>query len=123
MVPPANIFADIPATLADEQFTPLWTTPTVRVERFISHGQASPPGFWFDQNHGEWVLVLQGAAVIVFEGNVDPVMLKHGDYLYIPPHARHRVEWTDPDQVTVWLAIHHGASLDRHQAATVGVPN
>jgi len=123
MVPPANIFADIPATLADEQFTPLWTTPTVRVERIISHGQASPPGFWFDQNHGEWVLVLQGAAVIVFEGNVDPVMLKHGDYLYIPPHARHRVEWTDPDQVTVWLAIHHGASLDRHQAATVGVPN
>jgi len=123
MVPPANIFADIPATLADEQFTPLWTTATVRVERIISHGQASPPGFWFDQNHGEWVLVLQGAAVIVFEGNVDPVMLKHGDYLYIPPHARHRVEWTDPDQVTVWLAIHHGASLDRHQAATVGVPN
>jgi glyoxylate utilization-related uncharacterized protein len=74
MVAPANIFANIPAALADEQFTALWST--------------------------------------------DTVALKRGDYLYIPPHARHRVEWTDPDHVTVWLAIHHGASLDRPQAAT-----
>jgi cupin 2 domain-containing protein len=118
MVAPANIFANIPAALADEQFTALWSTDTIRVERIISHGQASPPGFWFDQKHAEWVLVLQGAALLVFEGDVDPVALKRGDYLYIPPHARHRVEWTDPDHVTVWLAIHHGASLDRPQAAT-----
>jgi cupin 2 domain-containing protein len=114
VVAPANIFANIPAALAGEQFTALWSTATLLVERIISHGQASPPGFWFDQKHAEWVLVLQGAAVLVFEGDVDPVTLKRGDYLYIPPGARHRVAWTDPDQVTVWLAIHHGASLD-HQ--------
>jgi cupin 2 domain-containing protein len=122
MVAPANIFANIPAALAGEQFTALWATATLLVERIISHGQASPPGFWFDQKHAEWVLVLQGAAVLAFEGDVDPVTLKRGDYLYIPPHARHRVEWTDPDHVTVWLAIHHGASLDRHQAATDVAP-
>jgi cupin 2 domain-containing protein len=68
MVAPANIFANIPAALADEQFTALWSTDTIRVERIISHGQASPPGFWFDQKHAEWVLVLQGAALLVFEG-------------------------------------------------------
>ena len=116
MVAPANIFANIPATLAEEQFTALWSTAMLRVERIISRGQASPPGFWFDQEDAEWVLVLQGAAVMVFEGNVDPVRLKAGDYLYIPPHARHRVEWTDPEQATVWLAIHHGASFDQRHA-------
>jgi len=25
----------------------------------------------------------------------------------IPARCRHRVEWTDPDQETVWLALHH----------------
>ena len=122
MVAPANIFANIPAAQASEQFAALWSTATLLVERIISHGQASPPGYWFDQEHAEWVLVLQGAATLLFEGGVDPVTLKCGDYLYIPPHARHRVEWTDSDQVTVWLAIHHGASLDRHQAATDVAP-
>ena len=29
-----------------------------------------------------------------------------GDYLYLPAHARHRVSWTDPQQDTVWLAVH-----------------
>jgi cupin 2 domain-containing protein len=120
MITPANIFADIPATLADEQFTELWSTPTLRVERIVSHGHASPPGFWFDQNDAEWVLVLQGAALIALEGGIDPVMLRRGDYLYLAPHARHRVEWTDPDQATVWLAIHHVASLDRRQATPTG---
>jgi cupin 2 domain-containing protein len=117
MIVSANIFANIPASGVDEHFTALWSTASVRVERIISQGHASPAGFWFDQNHAEWVLLLQGAAVIRFEGQLDPVMLQRGDYLYIPPRARHRVEWTDPDQATVWLAIHHGPSLDQHQAA------
>jgi cupin 2 domain-containing protein len=117
MVAPANIFADMPAALTDEHFTPLWSTAAVRVERIISRGHASPPGFWFDQDGDEWVLVLQGAALIRFEGQVDPIRLTHGDYLRIPAHARHRVEWTDPDQVTVWLAIHQGPLPDQNEAA------
>ncbi len=24
------------------------------------------------------------------------------------PHRRHRVEWTTPDEPTVWLAVHYG---------------
>jgi cupin 2 domain-containing protein len=31
-----------------------------------------------------------------------------GDYLHIPAHLRHRVEWTAENEVTVWLAVHHG---------------
>jgi cupin 2 domain-containing protein len=30
-----------------------------------------------------------------------------GDHVHIPAHRRHRVEWTDPAQPTVWLAVHH----------------
>jgi len=35
-------------------------------------------------------------------------VLRPGDWVAIPAHARHRVAWTDPDQPTVWLALHHG---------------
>jgi cupin 2 domain-containing protein len=113
MVACANIFTDIPTALADEHFTALWFGPGMRVERILSHGHASPPGFWFDQNWAEWVLVLQGAARLLFEGDAEPITLKEGDYVSIPPHVRHRIEWTDPDKVTVWLAIHHGALPDQ----------
>ena len=26
----------------------------------------------------------------------------------IPAHRRHRVEWTDPHEPTIWLAVHYG---------------
>ena len=54
----------------------------------------------------EWVMVLEGAARIRFEDGMDAIELRPGDYLTIPAHKRHRVEWTVPDQRTVWLAIH-----------------
>jgi cupin 2 domain-containing protein len=102
-----NILADIPSKLPDEQFTDLLSTPNVRVERIVSTGQRSTPGQWYDQDMAEWVLVLQGSAKLLFEGEVEPRLLSPGDYIQIPPHARHRVEWTDPDQPTVWLAVHY----------------
>jgi len=33
--------------------------------------------------------------------------LSHGDRLAIPAHVRHRVEWTDATEPTVWLAVHY----------------
>ena len=68
---------------------------------------ASPPGFWYDQAQHEWIAVLAGSAGLLFEGEVEPRILRAGDFLNIPAHARHRVEWTDADQPTVWLAIHY----------------
>ena len=85
----------------------LLETPRVRIERIVSTGQASPPGFWYDQDRAEWVLVVSGAAGLLFEGEAEPLSLGPGDWVHIPAHRRHRVLWTDPANPTVWLAVHH----------------
>jgi cupin 2 domain-containing protein len=35
------------------------------------------------------------------------VTLREGDFITIKAHEKHRVQWTDPDQETVWLAVHY----------------
>ena len=104
--PFGNLFETVPDTLDEEQFEILLETESMRIERIVSTGQASPPGDWFDQAWDEWVLLLKGAARLVFEGEDTPRPLSPGDYLLIPAHVRHRVDWTDPDRATVWLAVH-----------------
>src|SRR4051812_16008070 len=100
-----NLLADLPARLPEELFTPLIDHPACRVERIVSHGHASPPGFWYDQPEDEWVLVVSGAARLAFEGE-EAMELRRGSYVHIPAHRRHCVAWTTPDEPTVWLAIH-----------------
>ncbi len=100
-----NLFAGIPTRLPDELLETLVESPHVRIERIVSLGQASPDGFWFDQPHREWVVVLRGAAKLRFEDRT--VEMRAGDWIDIPAHARHRVEWTTPDEPTVWLAVHY----------------
>lgn len=78
----------------------------VRIERIVSMGHASPPGFWYDQQTSEWVLVLRGEARLAFE-NGETIDLKPGDFVNIPAHRRHRVEWTTPNEPTIWLAVHY----------------
>ena len=106
MTVPANLFADLPSSSPEELFATLLERPGLRVERIVSYGRASPEGFWYDQPTGEWVVVLKGAAKLRFEDGV--VELKPGDWIDIPAHVRHRVEWTTPNEPTVWLAIHYG---------------
>ena len=101
-----NLNDNIPAHLPKELFTDILKTDDFRVERIVSQGHALPEGFWHDQDQNEWVMVLEGAAHIRFEDATDAIELRPGDYLTIPAHKRHRVEWTVPDQRTVWLAIH-----------------
>jgi cupin 2 domain-containing protein len=103
-----NIFAGIPRHLDAEEVTVLLATPGVTIERIVSTGQASPAGFWYDQPRAEWVLLLQGSAALEFAGEAAPRILRPGDALLIGAHVRHRVAWTDVDQPTVWLAVHHG---------------
>lgn len=78
-----------------------------RVERIVSTGQASPPGFWYDQDVAEWVLLLSGAAELQFEDEAAPRRMAPGDWINIAAHRRHRVNWTEPSQPSVWLAIHY----------------
>jgi cupin 2 domain-containing protein len=102
-----NILTDAVSDPAREVFTTLLAAPGVRIERIVSLGQASPPGFWYEQTYGEWVLVLAGAATIEI-ADAAPRRLAPGDYLWLPPRCRHRVAWTDPGRATVWLAVHVG---------------
>ena len=103
-----NLFAGIDEEKRDEELlTTLAERPGGRIERIVSTGQASPPGFWYDQDWGEWVVLLSGAALLRFADEDEPRHLGPGDWVDIPPHCRHRVEWTDLDQPTVWLAVHY----------------
>ena len=106
MLPSGNLLANIPATSRDERFDTLLSRPGVRIERIVSTGQASPQGFWYDQAESEWVCVIAGSASVLIHGDPEPRILVAGDWLEIPPHVRHRVEWTDASQPTVWLAVH-----------------
>jgi len=78
----------------------------VRIERIVSTGQASEPGFWYDQPQGEWVLLVQGYARLRFEDQLQSQVLWPGDYVYIAAHRRHCVEFTQARPPTIWLAIH-----------------
>ena len=102
-----NLFSSLPTGRDGEQTTELVADANVRIERIVSTGQASPPGFWYDQDWAEWVLVLSGSAGLLFEGEAEPRGLRPGDYLLIPAHRRHRVAWTDTEHPTVWLAVHY----------------
>lgn len=98
-----NLLADLPAHLPAELVTKLLDTADVRIERIISHGHASPADFWYDQPQAEWVVVLKGAARLQFEDGM--IEMRPGDFINIAAHRKHRVEWTTPDEPTVWLAV------------------
>lgn len=101
-----NILADIPDIITHEICDILLNHPNVHIERIVSRGQANAEGFWYDQDMNEWVLLLQGAARLRFEGG-DAVELIPGSHINIAAHQKHRVDWTDPNKVTIWLAIYY----------------
>lgn len=102
-----NLLSNIPADLPEELTTVFQEGHGVRIERIVSTGHKSPEGFWYDQPEHEWVMVLKGAARLQFDDRV--VEMTAGDWINIPAHRRHRVEWTSPDEPTVWLAVFYDA--------------
>ena len=100
-----NLFSKIPTDLPEELIEILHDANNFRIERIVSHGHASPDDFWYDQERHEWVVLLKGAAKLQFED--DTVEMKPGDFINIPAHKRHRIEWTTPDEPTIWLAVHY----------------
>lgn len=117
MRPPAknNIFSPIPDSSSGEKFETLLESHGIKIERIISTGQATPPGEWYDQPDDEWVLLLSGSAGLLIEGDSEPLTLQSGDYLLLPARCRHRVEWTNSKEPTVWLACHINAEQTRHR--------
>ena len=102
-----NLLADLPLDAAEEVFTELIRSENFRLVRIVSNGQTTPEGQWYDQDESEWVVLLAGAAKLLFDGEAEPRTLKPGDCAHIPPHKKHRVTWTDTQQPTVWLALHY----------------
>jgi cupin 2 domain-containing protein len=100
-----NISGDIPFSVPEEIVDELISSENIRIHRIVSKGQVSPPDFWYDQDDSEWVMVIKGKATLKFMDEDDPVELNEGDYLNIPPHKKHRVEWTDPETETIWVAV------------------
>jgi cupin 2 domain-containing protein len=100
-----NLLQNLPDAQVTEVTETLLTGRGLRIERIVSHGQASPPGFWYDQEEAEWVVLLAGAARLRFADETEARSLAPGDQMLIAAHRRHRVEWTDPDRPTVWLAV------------------
>lgn len=106
----SNLFRDLPHLLEEEVVEVLLSAQDMRIERITSHGHASPADFWYDQPQDEWVILLKGAAKLQFRE--ETLNLSPGDYVHIPAHCPHRVEWTTPDEESIWLAIHFGEGLD-----------
>src|SRR5215471_3559446 len=80
-----NLFADVSAVSAGEEaFSEILARPGLKIERIISQGQASPPGFWYDQAWNEWVIVLKGSATLQFDDEPATRALGAGDYVFIP---------------------------------------
>ena len=100
-----NIYADIPAQLADELTSILTSSSNIRIERIVSQGHKSKQGFWYDQDEHEWLTVLQGAATLQFDEPDSELKLAVGDYTLISAHRKHRVSWTSQSEQTIWLAI------------------
>ncbi len=106
MIKTGNLFSDIPSNMKQEVSESLLKNAAIQIERIVSKGHASPPGFWYDQTTHEWVVVLKGKARLIFEDPYQVIEMTPGDYIDIPAGCRHRVDWTDPSQETIWVAMH-----------------
>jgi cupin 2 domain-containing protein len=105
--PMANIYEGIPFDMPDEFIEKIAGSAEkgAVVERIISRGHASPPGFWYDQEKTEFIILLKGKAALLFKDQEQILEMLPGDYIEIPPHALHRVEWTAEEEDTVWLTF------------------
>lgn len=100
-----SVFSSLPTSAElPEQVSELARGKSVRVEQITSLGHRSPDGFWYDQEEDEFVLLVSGAAQLLIEGQP----LRHltaGDWVHLPAHVKHRVEWTEAQTPTIWLAV------------------
>ncbi len=99
----SNIFKKIPKNLNEEIFEELVSKNNIKIERIVSKGHTSTKSGWYNQEHEEWVMLLQGEAVLSFEKK--DVVLKAGDYIKISAGVKHKVSWTKPNFETIWLAV------------------
>ncbi len=110
---PRNIFLHdkVPSKNKEELVETLCRDKNIHIERIISKGNTTPPGQWYDQEHNEWVILLQGSATLELK-NKEKVNLSEGDYLLIPSRLKHRVSYTSEEPLCIWLAIHFSENTE-----------
>ena len=101
-----NLF-ELPENLSrsEEFIETILSNESSTIERIISTGQSTSEGVWYDQERDEWVVLLQGNAVLEYADG-STVNLKNGDYLFLPAHKKHRVQFTSSEPACIWLAVH-----------------
>ncbi len=98
-----NIFENIAIDKSKEEFINILKNDKIRIERIVSNGQSSKKDFWYCQEENEFVLILEGNAILEFEEK--EVELKKGDYFDIKAKIKHRVKYTSKEESTIWLAV------------------
>ncbi len=97
-----NLFNHLPLLTEREEFETLLQQGNVKIERIVS--SAHPDHALQCQTHDEWVLLIQGAAILELNGTSQSLTV--GDYLFIPAGTPHRVVSTNSELSCIWLAIH-----------------
>ena len=97
-----NLFTPNVKGVTQEQFETLFQTPDIHIEKITSHGQTSSQ--WYEQDRNEWVVLIEGEGILLFEKDSQKVHLKKGEHIYISKMKKHKVIYTSSP--TVWLAIH-----------------
>jgi len=88
-----------------EIFEEIISSPDFTIERIFTNKHYDKPGDWYDQEKDEWVLILQGEAILEFE-NKEIVSLSKSDYIFIPARKKHRINESSKSPKCIWLAIH-----------------
>lgn len=90
------------APAVGEELDSVLALPGVAVEQILSGELAEPVDY--RQEHDEWVVLLEGRATLVVDG--DDVDLAAGEWLFLPAGVEHRLLSTAPG--SSWLALHVG---------------
>lgn len=98
-----NIFEKIIVNKKEEIFFEIFKNETIKIEKIVSNGQKSPENFWYEQEKSEFILLLEGFAILQFEN--EEIELKKGDCLNIKAMQKHRVKYTSQEEPTIWFAV------------------
>ena len=98
-----NIFEKIIVDKTEEFFFEIFKNETIKIEKIVSNGQKSPENFWYEQEKSEFILLLEGFAILEFEDF--EIELKKGDCLNINSMQKHRVKFTSQEETTIWFAV------------------
>jgi cupin 2 domain-containing protein len=103
MLDKISFYNDIPNDSKQEIFFEILKKKNIRIEKIVSNGQKSPKDFWYCQEEHEFVMVLKGSAILEFEDQT--LNLNEGDAVNIPAFKKHKVQQTNKEQPTIWLAV------------------